>query len=294
MGRTHTHARLPEVLRENNYPVVERSFIMINMEQTRDEGIGKICPPEACDTFQFMAKDMGLSVLHPGGLDATRKLAELTGIENGSKIIDLGCGRGSSSLFLARNYGCHVVGVDIDEELLSYARETAKRNNLDEMTEFRYADIENLPFEDNVFEGAVSQAVLVFTDTDRALKEVTRIVKPSGFVGAVELTWKQPPTEYIAKRVEETLCSVSIRADLHQGWQDRFRMAGLVVIHEELNDLHYTMRGMLRDEGLLNGLRCAVKGFVKPSYKGRLAKFSRLFEETEKYLGYGIYIGRVT
>lgn len=266
---------------------------MANKEQTREDGIVKTCPPEACDTFQFMAREVGLGVLHPGGLDATRKLAELSGIEKGSKIIDLGCGKGSSSMFLARRYGCHVVGVDIDERLLSTAREAAKKGDLSEMTEFRRADIENLPFEDDTFDGAISQAVLVFTDKDRALREVARVVKPGGFVGAVELTWKQAPTEYLAGRVRETLCSVSIQADLHQGWQDRFQRAGLTVIHEELNDLRFTMMGMLKDEGLFRGLVCAAKGFVKPSYRERLARFSRLFEETEKYLGYGVYIGRV-
>jgi ubiquinone/menaquinone biosynthesis C-methylase UbiE len=267
---------------------------MIKMEQTKDVDISKLCPPEACDTFQFMAKDMGLSVLHPGGLDATRKLAELSGIENGLKIIDLGCGRGSGSIFLARSYGCHVVGVDIDEDLLSDARETAKKKNLDEFTEFRYADIENLPFENDSFDGAISQAVLVFTDKDRALKEVNRVVKPGGFMGAIELTWKQTPTEDIVKRVQDTLCSVSIQAELHQGWRNRFEKAGLTVVHKELNILHFTMRDMLRDEGILRGLACAIKGFVKSSSRERLARFTRLFEETEKYLGYGIYIGRVT
>ncbi len=266
---------------------------MVNKEQTIDYRIVKTCPPEACDTFQFMAKKLGLSVLHPGGLDATKKLAELSGIRNGSKIIDLGCGKGGSSILLARKYGCHVNGVDIDERLLSTARKSANKYNLNMMTEFRYADIENLPFENNIFDGAISQAVLVFTDKDKALREVARVVRPGGFVGAIELTWKQAPTEYIAKRVQETFCSVSIQADLHQGWHDRFQRAGLRVIHEELNDLHFTMRGMLRDEGLLRGLKCAAKGFVKPNYRERLAQFSRLFEETEKYLGYGIYIGRV-
>jgi ubiquinone/menaquinone biosynthesis C-methylase UbiE len=266
---------------------------MINKEQRRDDRIVKTCPPEACDTFQFMAKKLGLSVLHPGGLDATRKLARLSGIRNGSKIIDLGCGKGSSSMLLAKKYGCHIEGVDIDERLLSNARESSIKNNLNDMTEFRCADIENLPFENNIFDGAISQAVLVFTDKDRALREVARVVKSGGFLGAVELTWKQAPTEYIAKRVQETLCSVSIQADLHQGWQDRFHKAGFRVIYEELNDLHFTMRGMLKDEGLLRGLKCAVKGFVKPNYRERLSQFSRLFEETEKYLGYGIYIGRV-
>jgi ubiquinone/menaquinone biosynthesis C-methylase UbiE len=240
-----------------------------------------------------MAKKLGLSVLHPGGLEATRRLAKLSVIRNGSKIIDLGCGKGSSSILLAGKYGCHVVGVDIDESLLSAARKSAEKNNLKEMTEFRYADIENLPFGDDVFDGAVSQAVLIFTDKDRTLREAARVVKQGGFVGAIELAWKQTPTEHIARKVQETLCSVSINADPHQGWHDRFQRAGLKVIHEELSDLHITMRGMLRDEGLLRGLKCAAKGFAKPDYRERLAQFSRLFEETEKYLGYGIYIGRV-
>jgi len=69
---------------------------MINMEQTRDEDIVKTCPPEACDTFQFMVKKLGLSVLHPGGPDATRKLTEISGIQNGLEITNLGCGRGST------------------------------------------------------------------------------------------------------------------------------------------------------------------------------------------------------
>ncbi|NIM45351.1 MAG: methyltransferase domain-containing protein [Nitrososphaeria archaeon] len=241
-----------------------------------------------------MAKEIGLSVLHPGGLEATEKLSKLSGLKSGLKIIDLGCGRGSSSMFIAKKYGCKVVGVDIDEDLLSDAREAAKRNNLSRMTEFRYEDIENLSFDDDVFDGAISQAVLIFTNKERALKEGARVVKPRGFIGAIELAWKQPPTEYLTKRVQETLCSASVEADLHQVWQDRFHQAGLMVVHQELNDLHFTMKGMLKNEGLLEGLSCVMKGFVKPSSRDRLAQFSRLFKETEKYLGYGIYIGRVT
>lgn len=34
------------------------------------------CAIEKCDIFDFMAKFVGLTVLHPGGLNATRKLAD--------------------------------------------------------------------------------------------------------------------------------------------------------------------------------------------------------------------------
>ena len=250
------------------------------------------CPPEVCDTFQFMAKEIGISVLHPGGLRETRKLAQHCKVNSKQKILDLGCGKGSTSILLAKNYGCHVVGVDIDEELLSDARITARKRNLDELTEFRYADIENLPFEDNTFDGAIAQAVLIFTDKEKTLHEVSRVVKPGGFFGAIELSWKQTPTEYIVKRVKQTLCSVSVEADLHQGWIDRIQKAGLRVVHDELKDLRFTMQDMLRDEGLLRGLG-VLRGYLNPAVRERLSGFSRLFEETDKYLGYGVYVGRV-
>jgi hypothetical protein len=39
-----------------------------------------VCEPDECDTFQFMAKKLGMKVLHPGGLDATEILAKRAGI----------------------------------------------------------------------------------------------------------------------------------------------------------------------------------------------------------------------
>jgi ubiquinone/menaquinone biosynthesis C-methylase UbiE len=282
--------RFPKVFGKNIIPSPPEFYNMIEAQHEKTES--NTCPPEACDTFQFMAKEIGLSVLHPGGLRETRKLAQLCKVNRNQKILDLGCGKGSTSILLAKTIGCHVVGVDIDEELLTDARMTAKQRNLNEITEFRYADIENLPFEDNTFDGAIAQAVLVFTNKEKTLREVSRVVKPGGFFGAIELSWKQAPTEYIAKRVKQTLCSVSVEAELHQSWIDHLQKAGLRVVHDELKDLRFAMQDMLQDEGLLRGLG-VLRGYLKPAARERLSSFSCLFEETDKYLGYGVYVGRV-
>jgi ubiquinone/menaquinone biosynthesis C-methylase UbiE len=250
------------------------------------------CPPEACDTFQFMAKHLGLNVLHPGGLKETRRLLKQCKFSTRSKILDLGCGRGSTTILIAETFRCHVIGVDIDNDLLSAAKENTKKRNLDNLAEFRYANIENLPFEDNVFDGAIAQAVLVFTDKNKALREISRVIKPRGFIGVIELSWKKPPTEFIARRVKETLCSVSLEADLHEDWVNRMQKAGFQVVYTDLKDLKFSFINMLRDEGLLRVIGI-IGGYFTRDTRERLSGFSRLFKETDKYLGYSVYVGRV-
>ena len=77
-----------------------------------------VCEPEKCDTFLFMSKKLGMEVLHPGGLQATKLMAEKCKISRDMTILDAGCGSGSSSIFLARRYGCRVVGIDVDPTAL--------------------------------------------------------------------------------------------------------------------------------------------------------------------------------
>jgi cyclopropane fatty-acyl-phospholipid synthase-like methyltransferase len=69
------------------------------------------CGVSGCDIFDFMAKHVCLTVIHPDGLKATRTLIESPGITEDSKVIDIASGKGSSAVCLAKSYGCNVVGV---------------------------------------------------------------------------------------------------------------------------------------------------------------------------------------
>ena len=87
------------------------------------------CEPDKCDTFQFMAKKLNMNVLHPGGIWGTELLAEHSKISENMTILDAGCGSGSSSIFLARKYGCKVVGIDIDQNSLTKAYRTVRKKD---------------------------------------------------------------------------------------------------------------------------------------------------------------------
>src|SRR5260370_32308922 len=54
---------------------------------------------------------------HVGGLEATQELARLFSPSQGSYVLDIGSGLGRPSRYLAVNYSCRVIGIDITEEL---------------------------------------------------------------------------------------------------------------------------------------------------------------------------------
>jgi arsenite methyltransferase len=251
-----------------------------------------ICEPDTCDTFQFMAKTLKMKVLHPGGLQATKLLAEKCGISSHMTILDSGCGGGRSDIFLARQYGCRIVGVDIDPMTLLKAQTEAVSKGLGERVAFRVADANDLPFGDQTFDGAIFQAALIFTDKARALQSVNQKIRTGGFLGVIELAWKKPPTKRVLTQTRETLCSAAINAETHEEWLRLFRKSGFEVVYSELLDHKFNFRAMVRNEGLKSSLRIALKYISHKSVKHKMEQITKLFKETGEYLGYGIYVAR--
>ena len=74
------------------------------------------CSMSKCDIFDFMAKYVGLTVIHPGGFKATQKLVSCLRIGENTQVIDIACGKGSTAFYLAEEYNCDVM-VDIPVKL---------------------------------------------------------------------------------------------------------------------------------------------------------------------------------
>ncbi|MFW9831269.1 MAG: class I SAM-dependent methyltransferase [Candidatus Thorarchaeota archaeon] len=251
-----------------------------------------VCKPETCDTFQFMAKTLKMKVLHPGGLYATKLLAEKSKISSESTILDVGCGSGRSDIYLARHYGCKIVGVDIDIETLMRARAEAVSNGVGDRVAFRLANANSLPFQDQTFDGAIFQAALIFTNKNKVLHSVYHMIRFGGFLGVVELAWKKPPTERIVTRVRETLCSAAINTEVHEEWMRLLRQHGFRVVYSDLLDHKFDFRGILRNEGLGSSLKITIKWISDKFVKEKMKQITNLFKEADEYLGYGIYVAR--
>jgi len=115
--------------------------------------------------------------LRPGGLKLTKDAVEFCQLKSQSKLLDIGCGMGSSIGYLQENYGVYGIGIDPSEKLLNIARK-----NYPEL-KFIKARAENLPFESKEFHMILAECSLsLMKDRKKVLGEMYRVLKDGGYL----------------------------------------------------------------------------------------------------------------
>ena len=129
-------------------------------------------------------------------------MAKMALIDENSKVLDLGCGNGTTSIWLCKSFGCHVVGVDLSGVRIGNAREEleGQPDKVKERTCFEKASATALPFEDGSFTHLWSQAAIYHVhDKEAALKEAYRLLMDNGFFVFDDLTKPKPDIGEMAR-----------------------------------------------------------------------------------------------
>jgi SAM-dependent methyltransferase len=122
-----------------------------------------------------------LDQFHARGLEATRELAALAGIDATSRVLDVGSGIGGPARHLAESLGCKVVGIDLTAEYCRVAEALTARTGLSDKVSFRTANALALPFGDGEFDVVWTQHVAMnIADRARFYSEMARVLKPGG------------------------------------------------------------------------------------------------------------------
>jgi len=113
--------------------------------------------------------------------EADARVFGAAGIERfaGSDAIELGCGAGYVSSWLARA-GARVTGIDISTEQLATARRLQQQQGLDTIT-FTEASAESVPLPDESFDLAISEyGACLWCDPHLWVPEAARLLRPGG------------------------------------------------------------------------------------------------------------------
>lgn len=233
-----------------------------------------------------MSEDLDLEVFHPGGLEITKELAELCHIGKDMEVLDVASGTGESACFLAKNFGCRVIGVEASDYLVKAAKKKVKERKL--KIEFRKGDAHHLPFEANTFDVVISECAACLMGKKRSISEMVRVVKPEGYVGIHDLCWKEDTPEHLKQRLAGT---EDEGPETLEGWKKLFEKAGLkdFATVDKAYLIPIWAKKIKRETGIMRQLKIVLKvlenwrasGYREP---GQLLQ--------SPYTGYGIIVGR--
>jgi tocopherol O-methyltransferase len=131
-------------------------------------------------------------------IDLIEELLKWSGVENlevNAQILDVGCGIGGSSLYLAEKFpSSQVTGITLSPVQANRAAVRAKEFGLEARTEFQVADALSMPFESDRFDLIWSlESGEHMPNKDKFLAECLRVLKPNGKL--IFATWCHRETQ---------------------------------------------------------------------------------------------------
>ena len=173
----------------------------------------------------------------PNALWLTESLAGCMNLEPNMRVLDMGCGKRLSSIFLAKEYGVEVWATDLWIDASDNFRRFCAAGVEDRVFPI-HAEAHALPYADGFFDAMVSVDAYHYFGTDDLYLEthMAKLIKPGGQMGIVvpglvrELTSNEPP-EHLRNYWEPALFS------LHSPtwWNRHWERSGHVTV--ELADL---------------------------------------------------------
>jgi len=148
-------------------------------------------------------------------------------VQTGDRVLDAACGTGNA-LLAAAVRGAWVSGIDLAPRLVEVARERAARAGVE--ADVRVGDATALPFDDRVFDAAISVFGVIFAAPARdAASELLRVVRTGGRIVVTAWVPEGPIHEagQLARRAVDELSSSAAEPLRNPSWGDPDELSAL-------------------------------------------------------------------
>lgn len=239
----------------------------------------------------FLAK-LGKTRLRPGGKLATDWLIDKGQFRSDKKVLEVACNMCTTSIYLAKTYGCHIEGVDLNKTALAQGEKRVKEAGLLDKIHLQQANAMNLPFEDNSFDIVLNEAMLTMLPVKakaQALQEYYRVLKPGGVLLTHDIVIQDPKKETEVIDDLSQAINVNVSPQLKEKWAALYREAGFMDIETEQGPMTLmTPKGMIYDEGVKGTVKI-VKNALKKENRPMFMRMFKTFRRHKADLNYIVH-----
>ena len=125
---------------------------------------------------------------HIGGRQATENFLGQLNFSEQDRLLDVGCGLGGASRYVAKKYNNNVTGIDLTEEYIETGNVLCAWVKLDKHVSLHQGSALSMPFQDESFDGAFMLHVgMNIEDKAQLFKEIFRVLKPGTSLGVYDV-----------------------------------------------------------------------------------------------------------
>jgi ubiquinone/menaquinone biosynthesis C-methylase UbiE len=125
---------------------------------------------------------------HIGGRQATEHFLGQLNFSEQDHLLDVGCGLGGASRYVANKYHNHVTGIDITPEYIETGKILSLWVGLDKQVTLRLGSALSMPFEDEIFDGGFMMHVgMNIENKTQLFTEVFRVLRPNTSFGVYDI-----------------------------------------------------------------------------------------------------------
>jgi tocopherol O-methyltransferase len=164
-------------------------------------------------------------------------LAQAARIPCGAKILDVGCGFGASSIYLARKYGAEATGITISQVQVEMANQAAAKAGVS--AKFVLMDAEAMTFEDSFDVAWSVESISHYQDIPRFFASAVALLRPGGTVAITDWFRKEGLTPRENKRsLHDLEHGMMVELQTMEDYAGHMAAAGLEVTRSEVLNKH--------------------------------------------------------
>lgn len=238
----------------------------------------------------FLAR-LGKTRLRPGGKQATDWLIEKGRFSKDKQVLEVACNICTTAIGLAKTYGCHITGIDLDHSVLEKARRNIHEQGVADRVEVMHGNATRLPFADASFDIVLNEAMLTMLPLEakqNAVSEYLRVLKPNGILLTHDVLLRTQDEKESACVLEQLRDAIHIKVTplTQNAWQNLFLQAGFHSTEAMTGDMSLlSPRGLIRDEGLAGALKI-MRNAMKAENRETFRKMFKTFNDPAKKLGF--------